>query len=640
VEGFLNLIQHSIHNNIKELAMKHTMCVFLLFIFAAGMNVQGIAQDDQGGGAGMGLGGLRGGATHPHQTNPSMIFQNRRAESARILSGIRRLVPQEYPTIQAAIDASTHGDTVLVSDGIYVENIRYRGKAIIVASLYLVDGDTSHIEQTVIDGSQPSNPDSGSVVYFISGEDTSSVLYGFTITGGSGTLRPFGNSIYRDGGGIYCLFSGGKIEQNAIINNAVVVRDSATAGGIFGVLLNDENLIIRNNIIASNTVDSDGVWGGGMYIYASGQSQVVISGNIISDNVITAGNGSTAGAGIACESDGASIHFNISGNTIVNNQSLSTSGFSYGAGVHMFDAPFNMYDNYIINNTIGSNLTSRGAGLRMVFCNGSVLENNIFSLNNYHGNSCRGGGLNINQSSNASILNNTIIDNTAQWGGGIYTTNTQMIVMNSILWGNVASNGPEIYVSGGSIAVRYSDIQGGWTGEGNINANPFFANTGDYQLSDSSLCIGAGIDSMNIGGIWYYAPPTDIGGNPRPNPAGTMPDMGAWESPLDSAIVGIQVLEPDNISKTYSLRQSYPNPFNPSTTIEFALPEAADVKLTIYNALGQEVTTLVSENLKPGEYHLQWNGKDASGNPLSSGVYFYRLTAGSFTQTRKMMLLK
>jgi hypothetical protein len=97
---------------------------------------------------------------------------------------------------------------------------------------------------------------------------------------------------------------------------------------------------------------------------------------------------------------------------------------------------------------------------------------------------------------------------------------------------------------------------------------------------------------------------------------------------------------PHTFINSYQLQQNYPNPFNPSTIIEFALPEAADVKLSIYNALGQEVTTLVSENLAPGEYSLQWDGKDASRNPLSSGVYFYRLTAGSFTQTHKMILMK
>ncbi len=79
------------------------------------------------------------------------------------------------------------GDTVLVAEGTYSENINFKGKAITVASQFILDQDTSHISATIIDGSQHTNPDSGSVVYMISGEDTTSVLTGFTITGGNGT---------------------------------------------------------------------------------------------------------------------------------------------------------------------------------------------------------------------------------------------------------------------------------------------------------------------------------------------------------------------------------------------------------------------------------------------------------------------
>jgi hypothetical protein len=85
----------------------------------------------------------------------------------------------------------------------------------------------------------------------------------------------------------------------------------------------------------------------------------------------------------------------------------------------------------------------------------------------------------------------------------------------------------------------------------------------------------------------------------------------------------------------FSLSQNYPNPFNPSTTIEFALPHAGFATLKVYSILGEEVATLVSEQRDAGTFKTTW---DASGIP--SGVYLYRLTAGEFVQTKRMMLIK
>ncbi len=91
---------------------------------------------------------------------------------------------------------------------------------------------------------------------------------------------------------------------------------------------------------------------------------------------------------------------------------------------------------------------------------------------------------------------------------------------------------------------------------------------------------------------------------------------------------------------TFVLEQNYPNPFNPQTTIRFALPEAATARLTVYDLLGREVATLFAGDLPAGTFTATWDGRDAAGAPVPSGVYLYRMQAGSIVQTRQMMLLK
>ena len=91
----------------------------------------------------------------------------------------------------------------------------------------------------------------------------------------------------------------------------------------------------------------------------------------------------------------------------------------------------------------------------------------------------------------------------------------------------------------------------------------------------------------------------------------------------------------DQIPAYYKLEQNYPNPFNPSTTIQFSIPEQSFVKLEVFNSLGEKVSTLVSEDLNAGNYQYEWNAEK-----LSSGIYFYKLITGNFTETKKMILMK
>ncbi|MEJ5350436.1 MAG: T9SS type A sorting domain-containing protein [Melioribacteraceae bacterium] len=95
------------------------------------------------------------------------------------------------------------------------------------------------------------------------------------------------------------------------------------------------------------------------------------------------------------------------------------------------------------------------------------------------------------------------------------------------------------------------------------------------------------------------------------------------------------------LAKDYILEQNYPNPFNPTTNITYSLPKTSNVTLTIYNSLGQEVAKLVNNQLQnAGKYTVTWNGKNYSGQTLSSGIYFYQLKTDEITITRKMTLIK
>lgn len=96
----------------------------------------------------------------------------------------------------------------------------------------------------------------------------------------------------------------------------------------------------------------------------------------------------------------------------------------------------------------------------------------------------------------------------------------------------------------------------------------------------------------------------------------------------------------DLLPVSFELRQNFPNPFNPATQIGYDVPEEVRVNLSVYNVLGQRVRTLVNDNVQPGRYTAVWDGKNDVGRQVSSGLYFYRLEAGKFVRTNKMLLIK
>ena len=106
-----------------------------------------------------------------------------------------------------------------------------------------------------------------------------------------------------------------------------------------------------------------------------------------------------------------------------------------------------------------------------------------------------------------------------------------------------------------------------------------------------------------------------------------------------SAMVGTGVDDPV-VPAVFALRGNHPNPFNPSTRIAFDLPEAVSVRLDVYSVSGRLVTTLTDRDFEAGRHHESWDGRDASGHALPSGVYLVRLEAGADVATHAMVLLK
>ncbi len=565
-------------------------------------------------------------------------------------------VPADYSSIQEAINSSSDGDTVLVDDGTYYENINFIGrKPLLVASQFMIDGDTNHINNTIINGSQPVNPDIGSVVTFESGEDTTSVLYGFTITGGSGTLEP--SVSMRMGGGLHIKYSGGKFLNNHIRDNNVLYAQSVYGGGMqlggpIGpelpwMVLRDNKIFNNNAISISGTAEGGGFVcfyhlimenneiygnkasghlggnGGGVSINASFLPVTLkIRDNYIAYNKAMTDLGTNAFATLA---GGMGIYFDCSGvisnNIIEYNVLEATSNFwSWGAGVFFQDinsAGF-IFENNIVSHNNFSNPYGRGGGVSILRA-GGLYQNNVIMENTGE----RGGGFHSSESqttgSTAILINNTIAGNHSAYGGGFYSFTSNVNIINSIIWGNTASNsGISIYHEGAAsrTEVYYSDVENTdvWPGEGNINANPGFQEDG-YHIDQDSPCEDQGAASVTINDSVYYAPLYDFEGNPRPWHYGF--DMGADEVDI---IIGLPEQGKEVGSQQLAV-SIWPNPT--SGSLQFAVRSSQDqhVTLNIYDVNSREVAVVFNGEMAAGEHVITWDSGD-----LPSGIYYYRLT--------------
>src|SRR5579859_344688 len=394
-------------------------------------------------------------------------------------------VPADQPTIQAAINAASNGDTVLVAPGTYVENLNFNGKAITVTS-------SGGAALTVVDGNS-----AGTVVTFENNEGANSVLNGFTLQNGLGT-----NSFpaWGWGGGIFIYYASPTISNN-------VIRGNRAVGGV-GIEIQGGSAVIRDNTITGNTWGGSSCCGDGGGIEVRGDdshpaARPLIIGNTITNNTM---NGGGDGGGIATSYFSAPI--------IQNNYIAGNSVYNYGGGISL--------DSYYAP---------------------KVVQNII--VNNHAGGGGSGGGMSI-WSAPESVANNTIAGNTA-WDGssGMFVLVSGMIpITNNIV---VAAPGQNAVVcspfSSTFANFSHNDViaPSGQTwssncasfaqSNGNISADPQFVDSanGNYRLQSSSPGIDAG-DNTATG-----LPQQDYAGNLRVldgnNDCAATVDLGVYELP-------------------------------------------------------------------------------------------------------------
>jgi len=222
------------------------------------------------------------------------------------------------------------------------------------------------------------------------------------------------------------------------------------------------------------------------------------------------------------------------------------------------------------------------------------------------------------------IYNNTIYSENF---GVRSARNSTVNIINSIVW-KYGSYGYALQTFDSSkIYSGYCILSDQFEGENNLYENPVFVNSieNDFHLSSVSPCIDTG--SIDTTGL--HLPQTDFDNMDRI--INGRIDIGCYEYTNVNSINDFYYDFPDS----YCLLQNYPNPFNPYTSIQFSIPQENKVKIEIYNSLGQLIEVLVNARFNQGTYKVDWNA-----TKYSSGVYFYKLQAGNYSETKKMIIIK
>jgi len=369
-------------------------------------------------------------------------------------------VPDDEATIQAGINATENGDTVLVAPGRYRETITFGGNEIVVAGEYLTTGDEELIAQTIIDGA---GGNGHSVVAIREGEGDGAELAGFTIINGSTDY----------GGGVYCT------STRPLLHHLMIDGCTATNNG-GGLYTTRDAEVIMHDAFIQNC--SAGTGGGGVTCYFS--AVTTLENVVITDN-----EANSYGGGVQC-SQSAEI---VLRNCLVENNS---SG-SMGGGCFSYENATMTLENCVVK---GNNSGSTGGGFQSYHTN-LIIDHTLITENN-SGGSGEAVDARISQNNVLQLINSTIVDNDNSssliyWQGGAFS------VTNTIIT-KVGEERPNMQLDGGACSVSYSDIFGGeelfqgaanleW-GDGNFDETPRFEDpeNGNYELSPGSPCIDTG----------------------------------------------------------------------------------------------------------------------------------------------------
>jgi len=508
----------------------------------------------------------------------------------------------------------------------------------------------------------------GRALHLHEGESSAALVDGFTLTrgasdalgslvlvsGGSPVIRNCVIKRSRAFGGVVRVESGSPTFELCTIEEDTVVTTGAVmvlAGGTPKVL----SCVIRRNAAPSavrihtwalisdtQITENDGH---GMYFDSPSPSQVMdseIARNTARGVVLDAS--SATFDGVAFQQNGAG--------------GVHVIGFGDGtlaaSGVGRAPATLTSSTTDFTNCVFSGHTTDRGAGFLFDCSNEPETDYTVTFTNClFSGNHAEfeGGGVFIcGRAINADItsifVTCTIAINSAQQGGGIYMGVTPIglgrsaraEIMQTILWGNCSTGGSdgEAHVLGGNemtIDCSHSDLDD-IAGTGSVYSSqvttgiPWFCDyPGFYYLDDCYPLVTSE-------GDFGLAPESPAA--PAHHPCGPA-QIGAF--PVEDCIASPIVDEPAPEFET-ELRPPAPNPFNPVTTLEFTLKTDLHVTLTIYDVTGRVARTLVDRPMLQGVHRIEWDGRDQSGNPAASGVYFLRFEAEQVVRTRKMVLLK